>query len=90
MNDSVYFGDIFQLKRNKNKYSWTKIFDIETAKGVEEIDYPSARNHHSANYFNEKMFVFGGRSKHKKSIAYSDIWIYNFKQNNWTRYELQG
>ena len=51
----------------------------------DEGEVPAIRNGHTMNYYNEKLYVFGGI--HDITWELDDLHIYNIKKERWTTLE---
>ena len=51
----------------------------------DEGEVPAIRNGHTMNYYNEKLYVFGGI--HDITWELDDLHIYNLKTERWTTLE---
>lgn len=51
----------------------------------EEGEVPTVRNGHTMNYYQGKLYVFGGI--HDITWELDDLHIYNIKQGKWTTLE---
>lgn len=78
---SILSNGIFAYSVDKNDF-WH--VNPEAVGGV----FPQPRRGHTAVVFNDAMFVVGGCGA--SSEAYNDMWMYSFKDNNWTKINQTG
>eukprot|EP00924_Labyrinthula_sp_SR-Ha-C_P000702 snap_masked-scaffold_7-processed-gene-1.8-mRNA-1 protein AED:1.00 eAED:1.00 QI:0/-1/0/0/-1/1/1/0/450 len=78
VDDYTYLDDmtIFCQSEDLKDANWWRV--LYDKSGVVGKDYPEARNHHSAEFYNGVFYAFGGRSSYESTATHEDIWAFDF------------
>jgi hypothetical protein len=86
----VLFGGYDFSSNDYNNETWIYDFSDNTWTKKSPITKPSPRAKHTMAAINgtDKILLFGGYYYKSKSYHYSDTWIYDLSDDNWTKQDL--
>ena len=81
------YGGFKQRNRTSDIYSYKFHNNTWTLHCVEGST-PVGRADHSAIYFSNSMWIFGGTDDETNKL--NDLWEYNISENTWSQVEIKG